>query len=81
MTSIDFEVFYPHIKEVAVEVGCAQSSLPASPGIRHGRELLNPLDSFASCVPPSALGCREEPCLNSRLKTVKYNKAVLILSC
>ena len=29
MTSIDFEVFYPHIKEVAVEVGCAQSSLPA----------------------------------------------------
>lgn len=23
MTSIDFKVFYPHIKEVAVEVGCA----------------------------------------------------------
>lgn len=23
MTSIDFEVFYPHIKEVAVEVSCA----------------------------------------------------------
>ena len=23
MASIDFEVFYPHIKEVAVEVGCA----------------------------------------------------------
>ena len=43
MTSIDFEVFYPHIKEVAVEVGCApvqpSSFLLAGPVLTWGSKL------------------------------------------
>lgn len=44
MTSIDFEVFYPHIKEVAVEVGCTPvqpaSLLLAGPVLAGGASYL-----------------------------------------